>query len=130
MQRMDNKNKKQLSTRQVTAIYTDRSRSQYQIAEQYRISQSLVSLIRSGKRWGRLTADLPSYRRMDYRHTRSGRRRLAQPQVRDIYCSNLSKDTLIAAYQIDRRTVERILAGQLHKVVTQHLSRSTPSWVI
>jgi hypothetical protein len=131
MQRNDNNNKKKaLSPRQVSAIYTDKTRSQPQIAEQYRISQSMVSLIRSGKRWRRLTADLPLYRRIDYRHTRSGRRRLTQPQIKDIFTSSLDKRILIGAYQIDRRTVERIRAGQLHRVVTQHLSRSQPSWVI
>jgi predicted transcriptional regulator len=123
---MKNSNKeKRLSPRQVTAIYTDRTRSQYQIAEQYGISQSMVSLIRSGRRWARLTADLPEYRRVDYRHTRSGRRRLNGAQVKDIYCSGLRKQTLADAYQVDRRTVERIRGGALHKAVTQHLSRST-----
>ncbi len=120
--------KNPLSPRIIAAIYTDRTRSQYQIAEQYAVSQSLVSLIRSGQRWGFLTTGLSQYRRIDYRHTRSGRRRLTNPQVRDIYCSGLAKTTLSEAYGINRRTVERIRAGQVHKIVTQHLTRST-SWV-
>ena len=130
MQRNDNKNKKVLSPRQISAIFTDKTRSQPQIAEQYRISQSMVSLIRSGKRWSRLTADLPLYRRIDYRHIRSGRRRLTDPEVRDIFTSSLDKRILVDAYHVNRRTVERIRAGQLHSVVTQHISRATSSWVI
>ena len=123
MRRQDQTPKTTLSPRQVAGIYTDRKHSQYQLSELYGISQSMVSLIRSGRRWANLTADLPRYRRMDYRHTRSGRRRLTQPQVRDIYCAGLAKTTLSEAYGIDRRTVERIRAGQLHKVVTRHLTR-------
>ena len=123
MQRNDNKNKKVLSPRQVSAIYTDKTRSQPQIAEQYRINQSMVSLIRSGQRWAGITKNLPMYRRIDYRHIRSGRRRLTDPEVRDIFTSSLDKRILIDAYRIDRRTVERIRAGQLHKVVTQHLTK-------
>jgi hypothetical protein len=122
MRRKDKNTKKALSPRQVTAIYTDRTRSQPQIAEQYGISQSMVSLIRSGRRWSRMTADLPEYRRVDYRHTRSGRRHLTAPQVRDIFTSSLDKRILIDAYQVDRRTVERIRGGELHKAVTQHLN--------
>ena len=130
MQRNNIENKKALSPRQITAIFTDRTRSQPQIAEQYRISPSMVSLIRSGLRWASITKNLPMYRRIDYRHSRSGRRHMTDPQVRDIYCSTLPKQSLIDVYQVDRRTVERIRAGQLHRVVTQHLSRSQPSWVI
>ena len=125
MQRNDNRDKKALSPRQVASIFTDRIRSQPQIAEQYDVSQSLVSLIRSGKRWGRLTAELPLYRRIDYRHTRSGRRLLTDPQVRDIFTSSLDKRILIDAYRINRRTVERIQRGEFHNTVTCNLTRST-----
>ena len=96
---------------------------QPQIAEQYRINQSMVSLIRSGKRWYSLTAALPQYLRMDYRHTRSGRRKLTAPQVRDIFTSSLGKQILIDAYSVDRRTIERICRGELHGHITQHLTR-------
>ncbi len=123
MRRKDHNPKKTLSPRQVAAIYTDRTRSQYQIAEQYGVSQSLVSLIRSGQRWGCLTSGLSQYRRIDYRHTRSGRRRLTNPQVRDIYCSSLATTTLAKAYGIHIRTVERTRRGELHGHITQHLTR-------
>ena len=129
MRRQDHNTKKALSPRQVAAIYTDRTRSQYQLSELYRVSQSTISLIRSGKRWSRLTTDLPRYRRTDYRHTRSGRRKLTAPQVRDIFISSLDKRILIDAYQVDRRTVERIRAGVLHKVLTRHLNPGTRSEV-
>ena len=123
MRRQDQNPKKTLSPRQVAAIFTDRQRSQYQIAEQYGVSQSMVSLIRSGKRWSRMTADLPQYRRIDHRHIRSGKRKLTAPQVRDIFTSSLDNRVLIDAYQVDRRTVERIQRGELHRHTTQHLSR-------
>jgi DNA-binding Xre family transcriptional regulator len=129
MKRNNNQSNKPLTSRIIAAIFTDRQRSQYQIAEQYSVSQSMVSLIRSGKRWGHLTKHLPLYRREDYRHTNSGRRRLTQPQVRDIYCSGLPIMTLADAYKIDRRTVERIRTGSIHIIITQHLTRST-SWVL
>lgn len=121
MRRFEGNDEKRLSPRQVAAIYTDRTRSQYQLSQQYGVSQSMISLIRSGTRWGSLTADLPRYRREDYRHIRSGRRYLTNPQVRDIYTSTLSKHVLVGAYQIDRRTVERIRRGELHRSVTRHL---------
>ena len=123
MRRIDRNPKKSLTPRQVAAIFTDRTRSQPQIAEQYRINQSMVSLIRSGKRWYSLTAALPQYLRMDYRHTRSGRRKLTAPQVRDIFTSSLGKQILIDAYSVDRRTIERICRGELHGHITQHLTR-------
>ena len=129
MRRKDQNPKKALSPRQVAAIYTDRTRSQYQLSELYGVSQSMVSLIRSGKRWGHLTADLPRYCREDYRHTRSGRRRLTQPQVKDIYCSVLPKTTLADAYGIDRRTVERIQREEQHKNVTCHLIKPASSLI-
>ncbi len=122
MRRKDQNPKKSLTPRQVAAIYTDRTRSQYQLSELYRVSQSMISLIRSGRRWGSLTADLPRYRRMDYRHTRSGRRHLTQPQIRDIYCSGLPKQVLVDAYQINRRTVERIRRRELHHHITRYLT--------
>ena len=129
MRRQDQNPKKALSPRQVAAIYTDRTRSQYQLSELYRVSQSMVSLIRSGKRWGHLTEHLPLYRREDYRHINSGRRRLTNPQVKDIYCSGLVKQSLAVSYGINRRTVERIRNGELHKIVTEHLTRSS-SWML
>ncbi len=125
MRRKDRNPKKALSPRQVAGIYTDRTRSQYQLSELYHVSQSMVSLIRSGRRWSRVTADLPQYRRIDHRHIRSGKRKLAAPQVRDIFTSSLDERVLIDAYQVDRRTVERIRAGVLHKSVTHYLTRST-----
>ena len=64
MRRNSYKNKEQLSARQVTAIFSDKTRSQPQIAEQYGVSQSMVSLIRSGQRWAGLTKNLPLYRRI------------------------------------------------------------------
>ncbi len=124
-----NNNKKRLTSRQVTAIYCDRLRSQYQIAEQYRISQPMVSLIRSGKRYAALTQDLPLYIRKDYRHERSGRRKLTLRQVKDICTSPLSKRALMETYQIDRRSVERIWRGELHNYLTQHLVRSKSTFV-
>jgi hypothetical protein len=124
MRRKDQSPKKSLTPRQVAAIYTDRTRSQYQLSELYRVSQSMISLIRSDRRWARLTRNLPRYRRMDYRHTRSGRRKLTAPQVRDIFASLLDKQILIDAYQVDRRTVERIREGVLHKSATHYLTRS------
>jgi hypothetical protein len=116
-------NKRRLTPRQIKAIYCDRQRSQYQLAEQYGISQSMVSLIRSGKRHIALTRDLPQYVRKDYRHERSGRCKLTPPQVKDIFTSQLPKITLIHAYGIDRRTVERIRRGESHRYLTQNLSR-------
>jgi DNA-binding Xre family transcriptional regulator len=116
-------NKRHLTPRQIKAIYCDRQRSQYQLAEQYRISQPLVSMIRSNKRHSALTRDLPQYVRKDYRHEKSGRRKLTPPQVKDIFTSQLSKQTLAQAYGIDRRTVERIRHGELHHRVTQNMTR-------
>jgi DNA-binding Xre family transcriptional regulator len=116
-------NKNPITPKQIKAIYCDRQRSQYQLAEQYRISQPLVSMIRSNKRHSALTRDLPQYVRKDYRHERSGRRKLTPPQVKDIFTSQLSKKTLTKAYGIDRRTVERIRKGELHSHLTQNLSR-------
>ena len=110
-----NKNKNRLTRRQIKAIYCDRQRSQYQLAELYRVSQSTISLIRSGRRYAALTIDLPLYVRKDYRHTRSGRRKLTPPQVRDIYASLLPKRALVNAYGINRRTVERIRRGESHQ---------------
>ena len=123
MRRKDHNTKKAISPKQVAAIFTDQTRSQPQIAEQYRISQSMVSLIRSGKRWGSLTEDLPRYHREDFRHARSGKRHLTTPQIKDIYCSSLSKELLTGAYQVDRRTVERIRRRELHNKLTRYLVR-------
>jgi predicted transcriptional regulator len=130
MRKKDHNTRKPLSPRQIAAIYCDRTRSQYQIAELYGISQSLVSLIRSGRRWARLTRDLPRYIRKDFRHERSGRRKLTQPQVKDIYSSHLSRQALMNAYGINRRTVERICCGESHRHLTQHLVRSTSRLVL
>ncbi len=119
------RNKKRLTPRQIKAIYCDRHRSQYQLAELYKISQPMVSLIRSAKRYAALTRDLPLYMRKDYRHDRNGRHKLTQAQVKDIIWSPLPKQALIEAYNIDRRTVERIKRGELHRNLTQHMARST-----
>ncbi len=84
----------------------------------------MVSLIRSGNRYAALTRDLPLYVREDYRYSRSGRRKLTQAQVKDIVWSPVPQQTLMEAYKIDRRTVERIRRGELHRHLTEHLARS------
>jgi DNA invertase Pin-like site-specific DNA recombinase len=124
--------RKKIAPRIARAIYLDRTRSQYQLAELYGgISQSSISLIRSGRRHAALTKGLPLYMRKceDFRSVRSGRRKLKDAEVRDIYTSYLDKHTLAKTYGIHRTTVEKILRGVLHRRLTEHLIRLTSTLV-
>jgi hypothetical protein len=78
------RDKQKLTPRQVRAIFLDRIRSQYEIAEQYKISQALVSQIRNRKERTDVTDELPDILRIDHRALKSGCNKLSAQQARQI----------------------------------------------
>jgi len=104
----------QLTDRQVRAIFIDRKSTIQQLADHYNVSRTLISLIKNGKARTSITADLPIYRREDFRKKNSGGYKLTPQEVKDVLSSPHDDADVAAQYNVHVDTIKRIRTGKTY----------------
>lgn len=105
----------QLTDRQVRAIFLDRKSTMKQLADHYKVSRTLVSLIKSRKRRAEVTEGLPVYRREDFSKKNSGGYKLTSQEAKNVLESHHTDEEVAEQYSVHVDTIKRIRSGETYR---------------
>lgn len=104
----------QLTDRQVRAIFIDRKSTMQQLADHYKVSSTLISLIKNGKRRADVTVGLPVYRRENFRKKNSGGYKLTPQEAKNVLESPHTDEEVAEQYGVHVDTIKRIRSGETY----------------
>ncbi len=111
---MPNHQYTQLTDRQVRAVFLDRKSTMKQLADYYKVSTTLISLIKNKKARTDVTAELPVYHRENFKKKNSGCYKLTPQEAKNVLESHHTDEEVAGQYGVHVDTIKRIRSGETY----------------